>query len=86
MRSRLSGVAVAAVLVAVGLVSAANDRVGAAGTYEAPLATAIGELPVAAETPTGYDRDLFPHWIDADGDGQNTRAEELIDESNVPVT
>ncbi|MFZ9483236.1 MAG: excalibur calcium-binding domain-containing protein [Ilumatobacteraceae bacterium] len=41
----------------------------------------LAALTIAAEQPLGYDRDLFRHWIDADGDGCDTRAEVLIDES-----
>jgi hypothetical protein len=54
--------------------------------YSAPLTTAIGDLPVAAENRSGYDRTLFRHWVDADGDGCSTRAEVLVAEADDPVT
>ena len=49
------------------------------------LLTALDCLTIAAEHIGGYDRKLFKHWIDADGDGLNTRAEVLIAESLTPV-
>ena len=42
-------------------------------------------LVVGAEVWGGYDRDLFPHWIDADGDGCDTRQEVLIRDSDIAV-
>ncbi|MEY2642558.1 MAG: hypothetical protein RLZZ368_1205 [Actinomycetota bacterium] len=42
-------------------------------------------LRIEAEHPDGYNRDLFRHWIDADGDGCDTRKEVLISESLDPV-
>jgi hypothetical protein len=49
--------------------------------YHDRLRAAIRELPVAVENRTGYDRDKFNLWIDADGDGCNTREEVLIAEA-----
>jgi len=45
----------------------------------------LAGLVVAEEVLQGYSRDLFKHWIDADGDGCNTRFEVLIAESTVEV-
>ena len=39
------------------------------------------ELVIATDHITGYNRALFKHWIDADKDGCNTRAEVLIEEA-----
>jgi hypothetical protein len=43
-------------------------------------------LPEVPEQRDGYSRDLFKHWIDADGDGCDTRHEVLIAESLTPVS
>ena len=57
-----------------------------ADSYSAPLRTAISQLPVASEDRTGYDRTLFPHWKDVDGDCQDTRHEVLIAETGGSLT
>jgi hypothetical protein len=74
--SLVATLSAAAVLATVGWVTPAH-----AATYSAPLRTAIASLTVAGEVRTGYDRDLFPHWIDVDSDGCNTRYEVLIAEA-----
>lgn len=50
------------------------------------LYRAIEQLPVARETRHGYDRDLFRHWVDADGDCRDTRDEVLATEALVKVS
>jgi hypothetical protein len=76
----------------VGLVAGAltgllwSGPASAAETYSAPFQTAIGDLPGATEVRTGYDRALFRHWVDADGDGCDTRREVLVSEADDPVT
>lgn len=57
-----------------------------ASAGEERLRAAIELLRVRKETPTGYDRDKFDHWIDADGDCEDTRAEVLIDETLAATT
>lgn len=46
----------------------------------------IDLLRVAPEVTSGYDRDLFRHWVDADRDGCHAREETLIAESVGTVT
>lgn len=48
--------------------------------------TILNSLASAPEDRTGYDRALFPHWIDADGNGCDTRAEVLNEESRESIT
>ena len=50
------------------------------------FAVMLAGLEVADEISSGYNRDLFKHWIDADGDGCDTRREVLIEESLTTVT
>lgn len=70
------------------LVPAASGQAAeeALATYSAPLQTAIDDLPVGAEDRTGYVRDKFKLWVDADGDGCDTREEVLIAEAVDPPT
>ena len=48
------------------------------------LGAAVAALPVAPERRTGYDRDLFAHWSDADRNGCDTRDEVLITQNRAP--
>lgn len=42
-------------------------------------------ITVANENGAGYDRDLFPHWLDLDGNGCSAREDVLIAESLTPA-
>ena len=53
-------------------------------TPTVPSAFAVDvPLTISEDKLTGYDRSLFKHWIDADKDGCDTRAEVLIEEARV---
>lgn len=51
------------------------------GATRKPAIRVLDSLPVAPERSIGYQRELFQHWIDADGDGCDTRDEVLMDEA-----
>ena len=51
------------------------------GLLEYPASASTLQLVVTEDKTSGYNRSLFKHWIDADKDGCNTRAEVLIEEA-----
>lgn len=60
---------------------------GVTGSGLDEIRAMLAEIVEAPEGPReGYDRELFRHWVDADGDGCDTREEVLIEESLVPAT
>ncbi|NYI47655.1 hypothetical protein BJ993_004735 [Nocardioides aromaticivorans] len=81
--TRLALAASALLVVVLGLQPAPAQ---AATTFSGTIAQGIAQIPTAAESNSGYDRALFPHWVDANGDCQNTRAEVLISEADAAVT
>ncbi|MEV6594586.1 HNH endonuclease family protein [Streptomyces acidicola] len=50
-------------------------------TVTLPVRDALTALAVQNEDRTGYERTKYRHWIDADRDGCNTRAEVLLEEA-----
>ena len=50
---------------------------------QAPVSASTLQLVVAEDKNTGYKRSAFKHWIDADRNRCNTRAEVLIEEAIV---
>jgi hypothetical protein len=68
------------------LATAVTPAFAALPTARISMTTALNRLKVQPEHTSGYARSKFGDWIDADGDGLDTRAEVLIDESKVKVT
>ena len=58
-----------------------DETAGASTSQVDRIVDQLEELTVAAEQPSGYDRNLFKHWVDADGDGCDARREVLIAEA-----
>jgi hypothetical protein len=91
MKSRITAalltLLVSATLAVPAPVDAATSAAKACKTNNTKLGllTALDCVPVAEEHIGGYKRSLFKHWVDANGNGKNTRAEVLIAESLVSV-
>ena len=67
-----------------GLTSAFVLLLSACGEESPVFLMSIAVAPVSSDLPA-YDRDEWRHWIDEDGDCQDTRQEALVAESVSPV-
>jgi hypothetical protein len=91
MKSRITAalltLLVSATLAVPAPVDAATSAAKACNTNNTKLGllTALDCVPVAEEHIGGYKRSLFKHWVDANKNGKDTRAEVLIAESLVSV-
>ncbi|WP_308402689.1 HNH endonuclease family protein [Streptomyces sp. AC550_RSS872] len=63
------------------LLAPATAHAAPGDTVVMPVRDALAALPVQDEDRTGYTRDKFRHWIDADRDGCSTRNEVLLEEA-----
>ena len=78
---RLLGRALVALATVPSLLVVSGGSAHADSQWSGTLTSAIDHIPVDTESRTGYSRDLFKLWVDADGDGCDTREEVLIAEA-----
>jgi hypothetical protein len=74
-------VAVASVLAALLAPTTDAHAAGPGETVVLPVRDVLAALTVQDEDRTGYTRDKYRHWIDADRDGCSTRNEVLLEEA-----